>query len=204
MSNFTHKHYEETLIKFLDSDYKITNMDSVVEGKQLILSHDVDIDVSLVKSIAKIESDLKVPSTYFFRMGAKNYNLFSKYTLKILQDIKEMGHDIGFHYELPGSSEEFEENHIQQTFDFFEKYTGMRFKYFNIHEPSRSGLDISKFLSDKNRSYNSTFFESFKYLSDSSARWREGCFCEHVGNYEKLLVLTHPFWWFEKSPTQNY
>jgi hypothetical protein len=46
--------------------------------------------------------------------------------------------------------------------------------------------------------------EGFKYLSDSNGRWREGCVCGHLEEYERLCVLTHGWWWFETSPVENY
>ena len=45
---------------------------------------------------------------------------------------------------------------------------------------------------------------SMKYLSDSSGRWREGHFGSWVGREPLMHVLTHPFWWYERVPAENY
>lgn len=45
---------------------------------------------------------------------------------------------------------------------------------------------------------------SMKYLSDSSGSWREGYFRQWVGREQLMHVLTHPIWWFEHSPAENY
>ena len=45
---------------------------------------------------------------------------------------------------------------------------------------------------------------TMKYLSDSSGHWREGHFAEWVDKVPVLQVLTHPFWWFETVPAENY
>jgi hypothetical protein len=34
----------------------------------------------------------------------------------------------------------------------------------------------------------------FKYLSESSMNWREGCFCQHIDEYRLLNVAIHPEW----------
>jgi hypothetical protein len=65
-------------------------------------------------------------------------------------------------------------------------------------------VSLEKTLLKKNRCHNSSFFQEYKYLSDSSCNWREGCFSKHVGKYSHLLVLTHPIWWYNKSPAENY
>ena len=204
MSDFTLAHYKETLVAFGKSGYQTTLMDKHVQGKQLILVHDVDMDVSLVLPMAKIEQAVGTVSTYFFRMGAKNYNLFSRETISVIREIKNMGHDVGYHYEMPASKLNSDADNIQNVITFFAEQTGIELSYFNVHEPARTGIDMSSILPERNRCYNSLFFKDFKYISDSSARWREGCFCGHVEKHEKLLVLTHPFWWYPNSPTENY
>jgi len=43
-----------------------------------------------------------------------------------------------------------------------------------------------------------------KYLSDSSANWREGHF-RLWGDLEPVVqVLAHPTWWFNQVPQENY
>jgi hypothetical protein len=43
-----------------------------------------------------------------------------------------------------------------------------------------------------------------KYISDSSARWREGHFYEWVGKVDLIQVLVHPIWWYQNIPQENY
>ncbi|MFH0778530.1 MAG: hypothetical protein V2A71_07865 [Candidatus Eisenbacteria bacterium] len=56
----------------------------------------------------------------------------------------------------------------------------------------------------KHEAYTARFTKDFKYLSDSNGRWREGCLCEHLGKHKRICVLIHPFWWFDKTPVENY
>ena len=51
--------------------------------------------------------------------------------------------------------------------------------------------------------YQQRFFNSeFKYLSDSRMRWRENI-DEIIADdrFDKLQILTHPFWYNEKEKT---
>jgi hypothetical protein len=42
--------------------------------------------------------------------------------------------------------------------------------------------------------------KNYKYISDSGMNWRESCFCNHIGKWDKMEILTHPEWW-AVSPT---
>ena len=209
MTNFTLSHYADTINEYLDNEYKFTLMDRHLSKneKQIILSHDVDMDPTLVSKMSKVEDFLGVKSTYFFRTRSRKYNFFSHENICLMHDLVNRGHDIGIHYEPPFPQSELKESvilDIEKLFVFAKESTGLEITFFNVHEPARTGLDISAVLPEKNRCYNSSFFKNFKYLSDSSARWREGCFCEHVEKWNKLLVLTHPLWWYAKTPGENY
>jgi len=171
------------------------------------MTHDLDFDLQLAIKMADIENEAGITASYFFRLRAKNYNMLSYDGIKAINTISDMGHSVGLHYEPtlctsdPGIKVQ---DDIENCMTLLENTSGVEIKYFNIHEPSRTGLDISSLLPAKNRCYNSPFFVDFKYISDSGARWREGCFSEHVGRWDKLLVLTHPFWWYNSTPAENY
>ena len=206
MSDFTLSHYAKTLDTFLNEGYQFTDMRTHLgpHDKQIVLSHDIDMDASLVEKMASVEADIGISSTFFFRIRAKNYNLLSYESIQILAKLKSSGHDVGLHYEPPPVKDYNAEEDIKSLMNILGCSTGIDFSLFNIHEPTRTGIDISKVMPSMNRCHNSLWFNNFKYLSDSSARWREGCFSEHVGRWDKLLVLTHPFWWYSSSPSENY
>lgn len=204
MSSFTYKHYRKTIEDYLTNGYEVTDFSRVTSGKQLILRHDVDMDLSLSDNMSMIEHDLSVPSIYFIRIHAKNYNALSVSSVKTMQKIASRGQEIGFHYEPTFTSNENHEEAILEGKALLEKIAGVDIRYYSLHEPARTGLDMKKVLPDMNRSFGVKFYEDFKYLSDSSARWREGCFSEHVNKWEKIIVLTHPFWWYNKSSGENY
>lgn len=98
MRDFSLQIYEKLLEQFLASGYKIYNYENYIispikEEKFLILRHDVDKKPfnSLVKAI--IENNLGISSTYYFRIKKENYDE------GIITQIKQLGHEIGYHYE---------------------------------------------------------------------------------------------------------
>lgn len=201
---FELKHYRNTLIAFKEAGYEITlSCTDNLAGKDLQLIHDVDFDPRLSLNLAKIESDVGAISTYFFRLRAVHYNLFSADTSSIIDQLIMMGHNVGLHYENSKYNKTSEQD-IVNSIDVMSKMMNHDVEFFNVHEPTRTGLDLRHFLPNKNRCYNSSFFDKYKYISDSGGRWREGCFSNFVNKHDKMLVLTHPLWWYENYPGENY
>lgn len=59
----------------------------------LILRHDVDLKPQNSLATAKIEHDLDINGSYYFRMVPESYNV------DIIKEIASLGHEIGYHYE---------------------------------------------------------------------------------------------------------
>lgn len=78
-------------------DYQSTTVNlqsSIVNHHSTILfRHDVDRLPQNALQTAKIEYELGIKGTYYFRIVPKSYNI------KIMQQIANLGHEIGYHYE---------------------------------------------------------------------------------------------------------
>jgi hypothetical protein len=59
----------------------------------LILRHDVDLKPQNSLATAKIEHELDIKGSYYFRMVPESYNV------DIIKEIASLGHEIGYHYE---------------------------------------------------------------------------------------------------------
>ena len=96
MRDFTYTKYAELLKTFLKNSYKIYTVEQYLKKKPkenfVILRHDVDRALSNALQLAKIEASLGIKSTYYFRT--------STFKLPIVKQISEMGHEIGYHYEI--------------------------------------------------------------------------------------------------------
>mgnify|MGYP003114939695 FL=1 len=215
MSDFTIRHYKNTLEKYKDEGYVFRDAITPWDGgaglpladscKIIVLVHDVDHDISLCSNFLDAEKELGVISTYFLRLHARQYNMLSPASIEIAKKILNAGQQIGLHYEpsfCPQNASH--EEHVNSELKILSNILGKEIKCFNIHEPVRTGIDIKDLIPEKNRCPNSSTFRDFKYLSDSSCRWREGCFSLHLNKWKKLLVCTHPLWWYKNSPTENY
>ena len=83
--SFLLSHYKNTLERFLKEGYKVTDFSKEINGRQLILRHDVDDDIMLIDNTSVIEKDLGVCSTYFVRLHAVKYNLLAYKSLKMME-----------------------------------------------------------------------------------------------------------------------
>jgi len=96
--DFTHTQINELYTTILDAGYIILSFDRFlrekpVDRKFVILRHDVDRNKENAWEIAKIENDLGICSSYYFRYP---------YTFDphLITKISILGHEIGYHYEV--------------------------------------------------------------------------------------------------------
>ena len=206
--DFTLKHYENSLCSFLKNDFNSILMSDFFLGrttkKDLIMRHDIDHDIELIDRMIEIEASIGIKSSNFIRLRAKNYNVFSNKSSTIIQKILSLGHEVGFHYDAYDMSNDRIEKILSLLRDEFGADT---FKVVSPHEPARSGnktsIDLSRYgvLGD---AYDDKLMNSFKYISDSSCRWREGCMHNFAGHKKSMYILTHPIWWYDKSSGECY
>ena len=210
--DFSLRHYEECLKKAVDEKYSFLPMAEKLRTKEqkiICLRHDIDHHLSLAMNFAKIEHKLGIRATYFIRMHGRYNTLFHE-NAQILKKFVDMGHEIALHHDadfarLIGADAE---QLTKAAKAMLETVISKNIQGLSTHEPNKSKDVITD---DKlaafgftYQAYADAFIKDMKYISDSSSRWREGCMCNFIGKQEKLCILTHPLWWYDKSPLENY
>lgn len=214
---FSFKDYKAALGAFVDAGYRVSGFESYVADPQerhLILRHDCDNSIEQAVRIARIDAELGCQSAFFLRVHAAGYNLLSHSSLSCIREIEGLGHEVGLHLEggfdevFGGSMDEW----ADRQRSVFESAVRRDMTGFSSHEPARmGGIEFADKLLE--RWSDSVTFHAYeerfttpamKYLSDSSGNWREGHFGLWVGREERFQVLTHPIWWFETVPAENY
>lgn len=215
--DFSLKSYSDTLKDYREAGYTVTGFREYLDAPQerhVILRHDIDNSLDPAFRVAVADYEAGCTSTFFLRVHAQGYNLLSLPSLRKVREMEEMGHGVELHLEgglnqwLGGSDVEWA---FRQK-DVFEAALGRPLGGFSSHEPARTGgLPFADAMLERwsdtasYHAYQQKFLNpNIKYLSDSSARWREGHFGKWVGKEPHMQVLTHPFWWYEKSPAENY
>jgi hypothetical protein len=139
MRDFSLKIYKRMLVQFLASGYNICTFENYItstknEEKVLILRHDLDKKPFNSLLIAKIENELGISSTYYFRIVKESYDE------AIIEKIKLLGHEIGFHYEDLTLAKGIKEKAIE----LFESNLDKLRKYYPIKTICMHGSPLSK------------------------------------------------------------
>ncbi len=214
---FTLAHYKYCLALAKKKGYKFLTMADyaarraeLASEKLILMRHDIDHKLSLALNFANVEKELGVPATYFIRIHA-DYNPLSFSNYSAMKQLRTMGHELGLHYDcdFAGLFGEVQEKFLARDKAAFENAIGQRISGVSSHEPNKSKLLLTdEFIMAHGFNYDAysdIFLKELKYISDSSSRWREGCMCNFIKeDVRRLCILTHPIWWFERSPTENY
>ena len=215
--DFSLRSYAETLRSYRQHGYAVTSFAGFFDAEQpkhLILRHDIDNSIEQALRVARVDAEAGCTSSFFLRVHARGYNLMSLPSLDAIREMEELGHEVQLHLEggiceVVGSDNE---GWAERQRAVFEAAVGRPLGGFSLHEPARmGGIDFADRMLERwsetvrYHAYEDRFMmPSMKYLSDSSGRWREGHFGEWVDRAPQLQVLTHPIWWFDKVPAENY
>jgi hypothetical protein len=211
---FTLGDYRSALRAFIEAGYAVTGFLPFLDDPQprhMILRHDIDNSMDLALRMARIDADLGCRATYFLRLHARGYNLLSLPALLQVRELEAMGHEVELHLDggLATTLGLPERRIADRQRVIIEEVLGRAINGFSSHEPSRLGNleeadELRAAWGVRYHAYEKRFMmPSLKYLSDSSAHWREGHFRTWVGKVEQLQVLVHPIWWYEHAPQEN-
>jgi hypothetical protein len=176
---FTLTIYKNLIQTLLNKGYKIVPFIEYLNNKQrlikiIILRHDVDKKPqnSLLK--AKIEAKHGINSTYYFRSVPQSFNE------KIIKEIAELGHEIGYHYEDLSLARGDYELAIKN----FEKNLSILRKFYSVKTICMHGSPLSKWDNKKlwekynykdfgiiAEPYLDLNFNEIFYLTDTGRSW---------------------------------
>jgi hypothetical protein len=175
MRDLTLSLYRNLLLSFQKEGYNfITACLFSSEDKLLMLRHDVDSWPKNALQMAKIENKLGIKAIYYFRVKRISLNL------TILRQIKELGHEIGYHYEdlcdLSGD--------IDLAYQRFIKNLRFLRKYAKIETIAMHGRPLSKWdskdiwnkysykeLGIQFEPYLDIDYSKVAYLTDTAGCW---------------------------------
>ena len=198
--NFTFKNLKEEYKKILKLNYQVMTCNDYVnkKPKKKTLVNRIDVD------ILEIFRSIKIKGTFFFRMHASEYNLFSFESYRIIKKILKEGHEIGYHSEVMEQSIIWGEDPVKclkRDIEILEKIIGVKINGIASHG-SLSGInnldfwnkrlpsdfDISYEAYDKSKNFG-LFWKSI-YVSDSN--WN------HWKSYKNGKIMKN----CQKSPSE--
>lgn len=221
--DFTLEKYQELCEAAINSNYKPVTMQKYFEKPPdhafVILRHDVDRKADMALDMARLEHSMGISATYYFRMVP------GVFRPKIIKQIMNMGHEIGYHYEVLDRAEGNKEMAIQ----LFEKELKIFREVADVRTVCMHGNPLAEWSNkDLWEKYN---FEKFSvigepyisidyndilYFSDTGRTWGNSfsvkdlvrtSFNETVSStediirlinerkYQKVCILAHPNRW---------
>lgn len=204
--NFSYKEYKEIL-----NHHKlaICNLEEAMGRESfVILRHDVEFSVSRAYKMAQIEENLGIKSYYFFQVSSNAYNVASIQNKKLINEIREMGHNVDLHLYVshihPGDwkSALFE---LEAQKIILESIIDTKISSFAFHRPPKWVLEKrDNQINGLLNLYGNNFFEFsplpqyIKYIADSMHKWNFGHPLE-ISNFKKIQINTHPDEWTERG-----
>ena len=140
MRDFTHQAYKTYLDLIKKSGLKIITFNellsfSVLPDNFFIIRHDVDRKPMKTLSMANLEFEMGIKSTYYFR------SKFHVFQPEIIVSIQRLGHDIGYHYECLSDSK----GNIEKAIEDFERNLKMLRSICDVKTVSMHGRPLSRY-----------------------------------------------------------
>ncbi len=218
MSNFcdfTFKNYKKNLLATKDK-YKIVDFNIFKktnwQSNFAILRHDIDISINNALKLAKLEYNCGVRSTYTVLLTGSFYNPFEKKNAEIIKEIKNLGHEIGLHFDTSiyniNSKADLREAlkreiKLLNGLLSLKNYNIKMFSFHNTNKFTMSCEDIS--YCGLINAYAKIIKENVQYTSDSNGYWIHRSWKDLLlQDYKHIQILTHPEWWnqSQKSPAE--
>lgn len=177
MKDFTLERYRKLLETFIMCGYTFQTFEEFIQSpkeKAVVLRHDVDLKAYNSLITARIEHDLGICGSYYFRVIPQSNNL------NVITQIVKLGHEIGYHYEdlsLCKGNYSLALEHFRKKLNYFRTFYPV--KTICMHGSPLSKIDnrsLWKKYSYKDfgvigEPYFDVDFNTVFYLTDTGRRW---------------------------------
>jgi hypothetical protein len=221
--DFTLEKYRQICQAIIAAEYPVLTLNDFLLNKTtrgIVLRHDVDRRPSTSLRMAKIEHELGLQATYYFRHTEA---VFKK---SIITDITNLGHEIGYHYETLSKTH----GNFHKAYKLFILELADFRTIYNVKTISMHGRPLSRWdnrtlwthysFHDSGitgEAYLSLDYNSVAYYSDTGRTWDNkkynmrdqvsGVSPDHIDcsdqlatlirtkRYPQICILTHPNRW---------
>lgn len=159
---FTYSSYRELISLLRQGGYSFTDYHTYEDVEHpVILRHDIDYSIEKAVTLATLEQELRVKSTWFVLVTGDFYNVASRHSRECLFRIKNMGHEIGLHFDetaygpLDGESMTAA---ILKERELLQDVTESEVGTVSMHRPSKWVLEANLKIPGMVNSYGREFF----------------------------------------------
>ncbi len=201
---FTHEWYKSFLSYLKEKGYSFETFPATPEKGSIFLRHDVDLSTTDALTMAQIESELGIQSTYCILISSPIYNPFDRKPLETIRQIQALGHDIALHFsthnywESGKPSKDAVESQVLNEMEALRTIIPDLSEAVSFHRPPVWVLD-SDFDGFVN-TYSPEYFSDIVYISESTQRWRTEP-PEFENLPDRAQILVHPGLWSDRDET---
>lgn len=197
---FTHRWYRTFLQRLQADGYDFRSFSSPLDEGSVVLRHDVDLSIDAAVTMAHIEADLGIQSTYCILLSSSLYNPLEGKYREALREIDALGHEVALHF----STHEYWSADRQPTVDAIERRVRDERAVLETVVPATETVSfhrpppwvLNRSFDDFRNTYAPAYFGDIGYIADSSQRWREDP--PAIDDLpETFQLLTHPGLWGE-------
>lgn len=198
--DFTLNNYPRLLSLAL-KNYEFKLFDEEYFYKSILLRHDLEFSIPIALQMAQMEAELRIRSTYFVQLHSEFYNTLEKSSIYAIKQIKNLGHQIGLHFDSHFWNIQ-EETQLDRSIEFdksiLENYLETQIKAFSFHNNTPFTLSCRK---DKYGGlinvYSDYFREQYAYNADSLGYWRYERLEDRLkeAREDALQILIHDGMW---------
>ena len=167
----------------------------------VILRHDLDQALENALVLALIEHEFGLKATFFVWLESPFYNPFEPSQAEIIRQIIRLDHALGLHLEVdPARLAELPEK-VRRQSELLESFFSVNCQSVSFHRPAPKLFQQEFLISQRVNAYAPALLNSYKYVSDSRGKWREGCVCKLIkpAEFPYLYLLLHPLWWGDED-----
>lgn len=178
--DFTVEKYRELCRALLDHGFVPLTLESYLSGKaasagnkRVLMRHDVDRWLHTALRMAKVETELGISSSYYFRIP-------TTWNPSVIREISQLSHEVGLHYEVMDKARGDGELAAEYMTRDLEKMRALaEVRTVAMHGNPRTPFDNRDFwqandLADfglLGESYRSVDFEDLHYFTDTGRAW---------------------------------
>ena len=210
LEEFNYVSYRQLLKLLRRTNENVTFNDLPLDNpaaRYFILRHDIDYSPEAALRMAQLEADMGIRATYFLLLNTSYYNLLSEEYCGFPRRLIELGHDVGFHYDVAILSRFGKDRPVEilrAHVSMLEQLTRTPVRAIAMHNPSVSGEDPFRDHKEFLNAYNDESVKQGAYFSDSCGAWRRETLSVLQGGSlpARIQLLIHPIFWDEQSADQ--
>ncbi len=185
-------------------------------GRLCLWRHDLDFSVHRAYRLAQIEAEEGLRATYFILLHSPFYNALENEVLRLISGIRDLGHDLGLHFDPTSYTDLFHSADLFAEKLAFEQgilssVFGVEIRAFSLHNPTVGDWLVRAEQEDEIagmvNAYGPYTRHNYGYCSDSNGYWRFRRLRDVLtaATDERLHVLLHDGWWTPEamSPRQR-